>query len=134
VLEAIFAMLDASGVALVRSARPRLLVLPIRDDGDAVAGGLWGATVFQWLQVLFVPKPLRGRGVGSALMGSALMGMAEMEAQARGCPGVAVDTFSFQAVPFYKKLGFTQFGVFNDFPSDHDRVYFRKTLNRREFA
>jgi GNAT superfamily N-acetyltransferase len=126
VLEAIFAALDASSQALVGSAKPRLLVIPIRDDSGVVVGGLWGATIFGWLQVqmLFVPETLRGRGVGSTLMA-----MAEAEAQARGCRGVSVDTFSFQAVPFYQKLGFTQFGVLNDFPPGHDRLYFRKCFD-----
>ncbi len=88
-----------------------------------MTGGLWGCTLFQWLhvQMLFVPERLRGQGVGSALMATA-----ETEARARGCHGVLVDTFSFQAAPFYQKLGFTLFGVLEDFPPGHDRLYFRK--------
>ena len=33
-------------------------------------GGLWGRTVYDWLfvELLFVPDALRGRGVGSELM------------------------------------------------------------------
>jgi GNAT superfamily N-acetyltransferase len=121
--EAIFEALDATSRALVGPARPHLLVISIRDDGGVVVGGLWGYTVFQWLhvQMLVVPEPLRGQGVGSALMA-----LAEMEARARGCRGMHVDTFSFQAAPFYRKLGFTVFGVLEDFPPGHSRLYFRK--------
>lgn len=31
---------------------------------------------------------------------------AENQARARGCSHVLVDTFSFQALPFYQKLGY----------------------------
>lgn len=121
--EAIFAALDASSRPLVGPAQPRLLVIPIRDDGGAVVGGFWGCTLFQWLhvQMLFVPEALRGLGVGSALMASA-----EAAARGRGCRGAYVDAFSFQAAPLYRKLGFTLSGVLDDFPPGYDRLYFRK--------
>jgi GNAT superfamily N-acetyltransferase len=121
--EAIFEALDATSRALVGPARPRLLVISIRDDGGAVVGGLWACTVFQWLhvQMLVVPEKLRSLGVGSNLMAAA-----EAVARERGCCGAYVDTFSFQAAPFYRKLGFTPFGVLNDFPPGHHRVFFRK--------
>ena len=124
--EAIFHALDASSRPVIGPAQPRLLVIPIRDDDGVVAGGLWGVTSFQWLhvQMLFVPEPLRGRGVGSALMASA-----ETEARRRGCRGVYVDAFNFQAAPFYQKLGFMQFGVLDDFPPGHRRIYLCKRFD-----
>jgi GNAT superfamily N-acetyltransferase len=124
--EAIFAALDASSRSLVGPAQPRLLVIPIRDDGGAVVGGFWGCTLFQWLhvQMLFVPEALRSLGVGSALMASA-----EAGARGRGCRGAYVDAFSFQAGPFYRKLGFTLFGVLDDFPPGYQRLYFRKRFD-----
>jgi GNAT superfamily N-acetyltransferase len=124
--EAIFAALDASSRPLVGPAQPRLLVIPIRDDRGSVLGGFWGCTIFQWLhvQMLFVPEALRGLGVGSALMASA-----EAAARGRGCRGAYVDAFSFQAAPFYRKLGFTLFGVLDDFPPGYHRLYFRKRFD-----
>lgn len=126
VFEAIYAALDASSRALIGPAQPRLLVIPIRDDNGTVRGGFWGFTQFEWLnvQMLFVPEPLRGLGIGAALMASA-----EAEARARGCRGACVDTFSFQAAPFYQKLGFTLFGKLDDCPPGHDRLYFRKRFD-----
>jgi GNAT superfamily N-acetyltransferase len=99
------------------------LVIPIHDGAGAVVGGLWACTVFAWLhvQMLFVPENLRDMGVGSALMATA-----EAAARERGCVGAYVDTFSFQAAPFYSKLGFTPFGVLDDFPPGHRRLFFRK--------
>lgn len=121
--EAIYTALEASSLALIGPAQPRLLVIPIRDDNGSVAGGLWGYTSFGWLhvQMLFVPQALRGMGVGAALMASA-----EAEARDRGCRGAYVDTFSFQAAPFYQRIGFTLFGRLDDCPPGHDRLYFRK--------
>lgn len=121
--EAIFRALEASSRPLIGPLDRRLLVIPISDDAGRVAGGFWGSTLFQWLQVemLFVPQPLRGLGVGSALMA-----LAERDARARGCLGACVDTFSFQAAGFYEKVGFTRFGVLDDFPPGHSRLYFRK--------
>jgi GNAT superfamily N-acetyltransferase len=124
--EAIYAALDASSRPMVGPAAPRLLVIPIRDDGGLVVGGFWGCTSFQWLyvQMLFVPEALRGLGVGSALMASA-----EAAARGRGCRGAYVDVFSFQAGPFYEKLGYTLFGVLDDFPPGYDRLYLRKQFD-----
>jgi len=121
--EAIYTALEACSRPLIGPAQPRLLTIPIHDDHGTVAGGLWGYTLFGWLhvQMLFVPEGLRNRGVGAALMAAA-----ETEARARGCRGAHVDTFSFQAVPFYRKLGFIQFGVLDDCPPGHARLFFCK--------
>ena len=126
--EAMYAALDACSRPLIGPAQPRLLVIPLHDDAGSVAGGLWGYTLFSWLhvQMLFVPEPLRGLGVGSALMAAA-----ETEAQARGCRGAHVDTFSFQAAPFYRKLGFSLFGRLADCPPGHERLFFQKRLESR---
>jgi GNAT superfamily N-acetyltransferase len=124
--EAIFQALESSSSPKIGPVRPRLLVIPIRDDAGRVAGGLWAATLFQWLQIemLFVPVPLRGLGVGTALIE-----LAERDARDRGCLGAYVDTFSFQAAPFYRKLGYTLFGALDDFPTGYSRLYFRKRFD-----
>jgi GNAT superfamily N-acetyltransferase len=129
--EAIFRVLDASSAPVIGPTRPQLLVLPIRNEDGQVAGGLWGATAFGWLhvQMLFVPESLRGRGVGTRLMARA-----EAEARARGCLGAHVDAFSFQAAPFYRKIGYTPFGVLHDFPPGHDRVFFCKRFDTESAA
>lgn len=124
--EAIYRALEASSLAQIGPAQPRLLVIPLRDDGGSVKGGLWGFTLFEWLhvQMLFVPEPLRRQGVGAALMASA-----EAEARVRGCRGACVDAFSFQAAPFYRRIGFIPFGRLEDCPPGHDRLYFCKRFD-----
>ena len=116
--ETILHALDASSHDLIGPMRPRLLVLPIRDDAGIVAGGFWGCTLFQWLhvQLLFIPEPLRRRGIGSNLMTSA-----ETEARQRGCIGSHVTSF-------YEKLGYTSFGQLDDYPPGHNLLFLRKRL------
>ncbi len=124
--EAIYRALDASSHHVIGPVHPRLLVIPIRAEDGSVAGGLWGSTACRWLHVemLFVPESQRGQGIGSALVAAA-----ETEARRRGCLGVHVDAFSFQAAPFYRRLGYTVFGVLEDFPPGHRRIFFRKRFD-----
>jgi GNAT superfamily N-acetyltransferase len=126
--QALVQLLDASSRSLIGPAQPRLLVIPIRGGDGILAGGFWGATMFEWLHVglLFVPESLRSQGVGSALMTAA-----ENEARKRGCRGAFVDTFSFQAGPFYSKLGYTQFGTLEGYPPGHSQLYFCKRFEPR---
>jgi GNAT superfamily N-acetyltransferase len=121
--QALVQLLDASSRSLIGPAQPRLLVIPLRGDDGTLAGGFWGATMFDWMHVglLFVPEALRGQGVGAALMAAA-----EDEARRRGCRGAFVDTFSFQAGPFYEKLGYTRFGTLEDYPPGYSQLYFSK--------
>lgn len=53
---------------------------------------------------------------------------AEDEGRLRGCIGVYLDTFDFQARPFYEKLGFTVFGTLEDYPPGHRRFFLKKRL------
>jgi GNAT superfamily N-acetyltransferase len=102
------------------------LAIPIREfPSGLVAGGMWGYTWAQWLfvELLVLPEAMRGKGIGTAIMK-----LAEREAARRGCVGVWLDTHSFQARPFYEKLGYAVFGVLEDFPPGHTRYYLRKSL------
>ena len=104
--------------------RHRLLVIAIRDPKSGVViGGLWGESWYRWLfiNLLVVPETMRGSGIGTAMMQ-----LAEEEAIRRGCIGAWLDTFSFQARPFYERLGYSVFGTIDDFPPGHARHFLRK--------
>nr|WP_175800066.1 GNAT family N-acetyltransferase [Burkholderia anthina] len=103
-----------------------LAVLATDADG-AVVGGLWGGTAFGWLHVdlLVVPEAARGQGAGTRIMD-----LAEAEAVARGCHGAWLDTFDFQARPFYEKRGYVRFGELPDYPAGHTRIFLTKRLVR----
>ena len=104
----------------------RSLAIVLRDDAGAVAGGLLGATVWGWLHVkeLWVADHCRGQHWGAKLMA-----LAEDEAVARRCHHAFLDTFDFQALPFYERLGYTVFGSLNDFPKGHVRYFVSKRLD-----
>jgi GNAT superfamily N-acetyltransferase len=101
------------------------LVLAVEGPDGRVLGGLWGRTAYDWLfvELLFVPESLRGRGLGADLMLRA-----EAEAVARGCHGAWLDTFAFQARGFYERLGYSCFGELNDYPVGSARYFMKKTL------
>jgi GNAT superfamily N-acetyltransferase len=94
-------------------------------SGGRVVGGADGRTHWEWLYVshLWVDADFRRRGLGSRLMASV-----EEAARVRGCRAAWLDTFSFQAKPFYVSLGYRQFGELADFPPGHTRFFLAKTL------
>ncbi len=123
---AIFNALDEFNAPVVGHAIFVPLAVTIHDDSGFVSGGLWGWTVWSWLRIslLFVPMSSRRQGVGSALIRAA-----ETEARSRGCVGMQVETFDFQARPFYERLGFTVFGEQPNFPPGHTCAYLRKPFD-----
>ena len=100
-----------------------LRLMVFRDGEDVPVGGIHGHYLAAWLyiQLFYLPEDLRRGGLGSQLMQQA-----EDEARARGCVGIYLDTFSFQARPFYEKLGFTLFGTIPDIPPGHSRYFMMK--------
>ncbi|MEQ6291376.1 GNAT family N-acetyltransferase [Vogesella sp. GCM10023246] len=96
-----------------------------RDAAGVVVGGLFGHSGMGWLYVdyLWLDDVQRGAGLGARLMAQA-----EAEAARRGCVGVFLYTYSFQAPAFYHKLGFQPLGVLEDCPPGHQRHYLKKRL------
>lgn len=105
----------------------RPIAILLEGEGGAAAGGLWGRTGYGWLFVdlLVVPEPLRGSGIGSELMAAA-----EAIALERGCVGAWLTTFTFQARGFYEKLGYSVFAELEDSPAGNTRMFLRKRLDR----
>ncbi|MBM3073976.1 GNAT family N-acetyltransferase [Enterobacter sp. RHBSTW-00994] len=79
------------------------LAVYVRDEQGVMIGGLIGNRKGEWLNIdyLWVNSELRGAGLGSQIMKAA-----EDEARKIGCLHALVDTFSFQARPFYEKQGY----------------------------
>ena len=73
------------------------------DDGGGVIGGAVGRTWGECceLQQLWVQPEHRGGGLGTALLRAF-----EARAAERGCRLVYLETFSFQAPEFYRRLGY----------------------------
>jgi GNAT superfamily N-acetyltransferase len=118
--------LYAYNVEQTGSEDGKWLSIFVRDDAGKIVAGLHGWT---WcgackVQRLWVRKDLRRQGYGQRLLAAA-----EREARARGCGQILLDTFSFQAPFFYKKLGYEVISVVEDFPRrPHSEYHLRKAL------
>ena len=97
----------------------------LRDDTGTLVGGVHGNYGGSWLYIstLWVSDQVRDQGYGSQLMQQI-----EEAAIKGGCANVYLDTFSYQAPDFYKKLGYILFGELEDFPVGYSRCFFRKRL------
>lgn len=97
----------------------------VSDANGKKLAGLTGSTYGNWLRIdmLWVSDLLRGQGVGRQLIQAA-----EEEARQRGCLYAQVDTASFQARPFYEKLGYTLRFSLDHYPHHHQRHYLSKML------
>ena len=123
---AILRPLRAFNVAQAGDAQAEAVALLVRDEqSNEVIGGLYGEIFYRWLfiELLAIPEQARGQGTGSRLMQ-----MAEALARDKGCVGIWLDTFDFQAPGFYQQHGFTEFGHLDDFPPEHKRFFFQKRL------
>ena len=126
VRQAILGPLADYNAGKVGSFRPEPVAVLLRHpDSGEIVGGLWGIVVADWLfvELLFVPEDCRTKGLGSSLMKQA-----EAIAARRGCVGIRLDTYTFQAPGFYAKLGYQEFGRLDNHPRGHQRVYYFKTL------
>lgn len=111
--EAESGMIDRSGFAVV-----------IRDpDTRTALGGLYAVDGYGWAFVRYLAIPDRYRGLG---LGRQLMDEAEKIARTRGYIGMWLDTFEFQARPFYEKLGFELFGELEGGPGAIPRYFLKK--------
>ena len=124
VREAILTPLIAYNVAQAGEHGYTPLAITVRGADGSVVGGLYGYVLYQYLFVeLLALGTARGGGLGRRVMA-----LAEAEARRRGCIGIWLDTFSFQAPGFYAKLGFEEFGRITSFPPGHDRLFLLKRL------
>lgn len=113
----------------------RALGIFVEDEKGEKLAGIVAETVGNWMniQILWVDESLRGQDVGTQLINEA-----EEEAKARGCRYAMVDTLSFQARPFYERMGYRMQLALEDFvddrhapadaPSAHTRFYLTKKL------
>jgi ribosomal protein S18 acetylase RimI-like enzyme len=107
----------------------KLLRVFARDADGSIIGGLLADTYRQYLEVhkLWVSEAHRNAGHATRLMNAA-----ESEACQRGCKHAFLDTFSFQALGFYLKLGYSEFGRLEEFSGNHERHYLHKRLDDRQ--
>jgi GNAT superfamily N-acetyltransferase len=97
----------------------------LRDDEGTIRGGMIGFLAWQWLSVdlLWIDESLRRQGHGTSILDRA-----ESVARDAGCVAVKLDTYEFQAKPFYEKRGYEVFGVLEGYPANTRTYYLRKAL------
>jgi GNAT superfamily N-acetyltransferase len=86
-----------------------------------VDGFTWGG--YARIDYLWVEASRRRHGLGRALLMAA-----ESEAARRGCVTIVLDTHSFQAPEFYRRLRYTQVGETLDTPVGYTQVLFQKRI------
>jgi GNAT superfamily N-acetyltransferase len=115
--------LTAVADALYGPETGRAALAVVAEEGGAARGALWMVARRDWLFLdLFVLEP----GARRQGLGSRMLALAEEEARARGCVGVWLDTYGFQARPFYERHGYRVIGSLPAFPAPWPRYFLAK--------
>lgn len=96
-----------------------------KDENGKVLGGIRANAFWNYctIELLWLSKEIRGLGLGSNLMEAA-----EKFAKDKGFGYMRTETLSFQAKPFYEKLGYKVFGELPDYPKGHTTYCLVKEL------
>ena len=96
-----------------------------RNPAGALVGGVHGQVNWSWLHIalFWVATERRHQGLGSRLLTAI-----ETAALERGCSQAHLDTFSYQARPFYERHGYRLFATLEDYPRGQQRYFLRKAL------
>jgi ribosomal protein S18 acetylase RimI-like enzyme len=97
----------------------------IKNDEGILVGCVMVSFLWNGMEIgsLWVDESMRGQGLGQKLMT-----MAEDEGRKRGATFAYTNTFTWQALGFYEKLGYSLYGKLEDFPADNQLSYYRKNL------
>ncbi len=96
-----------------------------KDDAGALQGGIRAACYWNTLHIelVWLDESARGSGIGAKLMQEA-----EGYARQHNCEKALVETTSWQAKPFYEKLGYTLIATLPGRPKGHASHYLSKSL------
>jgi predicted N-acetyltransferase YhbS len=120
--------LIAYNASKVGAPRYRPLVLSARDANGRLIGGLAGQLYWNvlYIELLWLEEGERTRGLGSRLMQEA-----EKRARRAGKELIYLNSYTFQAPGFYRKLGFRSVGRVRDYPRGESRIFLIKELKGR---
>lgn len=97
-----------------------------KNEKGEVIGGI-NSKFYCWkilfIDILWVEDAYRSQGIGSQLMQKV-----QESAKQKGCGLIHLDTFDFQAKDFYLKHGFEVYGILEDCPPGHSRIYLKKKI------
>lgn len=98
----------------------------IKDPVMGVLGGVYGKLLLGnclSVEVLWVEESQRNKDYGTQLMHAIEDGARDL-----GSRLSIVDTFDFQALEFYQKIGYEVFGVLDDCPCPGNKRYYLKKV------
>lgn len=103
----------------------RSLRIFLRDGEGKTVGGIAGEMFGGWVYIslLWVDEALRNQGFGAQLLERL-----EVEAVRLGCKHAHVDTYSFEARPFYERAGYEVFATLDEYPAGHTKYFLKKAL------
>ncbi len=115
----------------IETVGPKLNIAPfeynviIRNKNNEIVAGILTAIFLKsmYVECLWVNSKLRKQRIGSELLESS-----EKYAKENGCTFIHLDTFSFQAIEFYKKKGYFVFATIDGYPENIKRYYVKKFL------
>jgi GNAT superfamily N-acetyltransferase len=113
-----------AAIAAADVGEDRAFAIFVRDDERRIVAGISGMTWGECceLHAMWVDAPLRGRGLGRALLAGA-----ESVARRRGCTLVQFFAYDLLAQGLYERLGYQTVGVIEGCPAGAARWY-RKDL------
>lgn len=96
-----------------------------RDLSGKMLGGAFGYDSWGWLNIdlVWVDENYRGNDIATKLMQNM-----ENYAIDNQLNRIKLETGSFQALDFYKKLGFEVYAELDDYPVGHTNYYLKKLL------
>ena len=111
--------------AAVPGLKSYKIVAAIRDDDGALHGGVIGRMAGDsvYMEIVYNDDAVRGTGLGRETMK-----LVEDRARELGAREAWLYTMSFQAKPFYEKLGYRQFAELPWLDGKHARHFMRKDL------
>jgi GNAT superfamily N-acetyltransferase len=109
--------------AFLGPANRTVLAASARLSDGTLIGGVTGRVIYECLMIelVWVAEEYRGCGLGSRLLTEI-----EAEAHRRGASKAFLDTFDFQAAPFYEKHGYVEAARVKGFFDSRDRIYMTK--------
>ncbi|MBN1982492.1 MAG: GNAT family N-acetyltransferase, partial [Chitinivibrionales bacterium] len=100
-------------------------LLAYEDDDHQFSAGISFSVYGLWLdiKVLFIEEAARRKGLGTRLLKEA-----EEFGREKGCTTASLCTFSFQARPFYEKMGYRVVYAQHEFPRTGVKYFMEKQL------
>ena len=115
----------AFNVAAVPGLKSHKIVAAIRDEHGALHCGVIGRMAGDaiYMEIVYNDDSVRGTGLGRETMR-----LVEDRARELGAREAWLYTMSFQAKPFYEKLGYSQFAEIPWMDGKYQRHFMRKDL------